>query len=1181
MGQRNNTYLLLKCSMTPKFVHLHAHSEYSLLDGMSKIKPMMRHIKEHGMEATALTDHGVMYGAVEFYKQAKDAGIKPLIGMEGYVTNVDHKLRGEDVQKSQNFHLLFLAKNLEGYKNLMTIASIAQIEGFYRRPRIDHETLRKYAKGIICTSACVIGEVAHALINDDYEQAKKVVQWHADVFGDDYYLEVQRHEYDKHLANATLPQIKRELERSSINEKKVNEGVFKLSAEFGIPVVATNDSHYIKKGDAMAQDALVCISTGRNVAEIDRMRYIDAPSLHMTTPTEMDELFADHPEVLENTIKAADKCEVELTLGQYFFPKVELPEGKTAEEELTDLAHEGLKEFFTEITPELVKRLEYELDVIINKGYAAYFLIFRGMSHWAHERLIPINTRGSAAGSLVSYCLGITTVDPIKYQLPFERFLNPFRPSAPDIDMDIADDKREEMINYLRERYGHDKVAQICTFGRMLARGAVRDVARVLGYAYETGDRISKMIPMGSQGFPMTIAKALEESPELKVLYNSDKDAKRIIDLSRELEGNARHLSLHAAGVVISPTDLTDFTPLQMDPTREKIVTQYEMHACEDVGLVKMDILGIRNLSILRESVERVQQTRGITVDLRRIPIDDKKTYEMLSRGETMGTFQLGGSGMTRYLTELQPEQIEDIMIMIALFRPGPMDNIDEYISRKKGKSPVTYYHPKMEKYLDKSLGVLVYQDDLLYTAIEIAGYDWEQVDKFRKAVGKKIPEEMAKQHVIFVEGCQTHTGMTEAEAEGLWKLFEPFQGYGFNKAHAASYGMVAYQTSYMKANYPVEYMASLLSAEASDTDKVSAAINECRHMDIIVLPPDINQSNYSFTVVPNEESLDGQAIRFGFSAIKNVGGKAIESILEARNDGLFTSFYDFFARVDARRVNKKVVESLVKVGAFSAFGNRAALMDMIDEVRAKAKPKDSSQQDLFFDEAEAAKNTATVDGNILQIVSDVVEYSDDILQNLERDLMGFSLSAPPVFELVSELAAFKTHRIDEITVEHIPRNVVSLAAVISEIRVVVTKKSNAEMAFVKIEDGSGVLDLVVFPKLYAQTRELWLPQHPILVTGKIDVRDEKPNMLVDTIETIDKVREKGGSLKITIPEGTDTSVLKNLKELLHASPGEQKAILVFEGPNRREIDVPFGITWNQDLSRKIASIFEIAGRSN
>ncbi|MBN1169078.1 DNA polymerase III subunit alpha [Candidatus Woesebacteria bacterium] len=1151
--------------MNSNFVHLHVHTEYSLLDGLSKVNDLLDRVKELKMDSIAITDHGVMYGVIEFYKKALKDNIKPLIGMESYIVNSDHRIK-KKMKGSKTNHLILIAKNKIGYQNLMTLTSIAHLEGYYYRPRFDKYTLEKYSEGLICTSACAQGEVPQRLIEDDYKEAQKAAKWFLDVFKDDYYLELQRHDFKGFAQKSDTDQIRRDLLNMADNQKKIEEGLLKLSREMGIPMIATNDVHYIKKEDARAQDALVCIGTGKNVSDLKRMRYIDTPSFYLKSGEEMEELFSDYPEVIENTAEISKKCDVEIKLGDWYFPKVEMPKGVTAEDYLKKEIVKGVKTKYKKVTDEVKKRVAYELDVIIKKGYAPYFLIYRDMAQWARDNNVPINTRGSAAGSIVSYSLGITSVDPLKYLLPFERFLNPFRPSAPDIDMDISDDKRDDMINYLRDRYGREKVAQICTFGRMLARGSVRDVARVLGYPYSTGDQIAKLIPQGSQGFPMTIERALDESPDLRSLYDSDEDAKKIIDLARQIEGNARHISIHAAGVVISPTKLNDFTPTQLDPSGDSIISQYEMHACEDVGLVKLDVLGIRNLSILRGSVVWVEKTTGKKIDLSDIPIDDKKTFEMLSKGDTMGTFQLSGAGMTRYLVDLKPESIEDIMIMIALFRPGPMANIDEYIARKHGKKEIEYYHPKMEKYLDKSLGVLVYQDDLLYTALELAGYNWEEVDKFRKAVGKKIPEEMAKQHIKFVEGCQKHSKMSKDEAEGLWKLFEPFQGYGFNKAHAASYGMVSYQTAYMKANYPVEYMCALLTAESNDTDKISAAVHECKRMGIVVLPPDINESLTGFAIVSHNDENFGKAIRFGLGAIKNVGKAAIEAIISDRKENRFVSFTDFLKRVDGRKVNKRVLESLVKVGAFDKFGNRASLLESMDDIRNKVqRSKENKDQQALFAQSDVEKV------NDLRVIDNKDEFTNDELQVFERQLLGFSLSAKPVDELIRPLIMSSTHKIFEISANANLDQNVKLASVVTEVRIIITKNSGKEMAFVKVEDDTGTIDLVVFPSIFNKTKDAWINNNPLLISGKVDNRDEKPSILVDSVETKDTI-EKSESLHITIPTGTSKEQLHELRRLINENPGDKKVILSFMS-NGKDIGLKQKVNWSKSFASDIAIV--------
>lgn len=1156
-----------------KFVHLHNHTEYSLLDGLSRIKKLFAHVKENGMDAIAITDHGTMYGAIEFFKEGKKQEVKPIIGLEGYITS-DMMARIKD-----NFHITLLAKNYEGYKNLMRLTSIAHMEGFYYKPRFTKEILEKHKEGLICFSGCPAAEIPQFLIENNYEEAKKLTNWYAEVFKDDYYLEIQRHGFDKILPTITDTVLRSTLSNVYNENKLVEDGVIKLSRELGIPLVATNDAHYIKKEDAPAQDALVCIATGKNVSDIKRLRYIDNPDFFVKNPDEMAEIFKDLPDAVENTVKIAEKCDLSIELGKSFYPQVDLPTGKTAPDVLRELAHQKVASRYKKVTDEILKRLDYELDIICNKGYAPYFLILADLTSWCSENGIITNTRGSAAGSVTSYVVGITTVDPLRYALPFERFLNPFRPSSPDIDLDISDDRREDLIAYIVEKYGKDKVAQICTFGRMLAKAAVRDIARVLGYPYATGDKIAKLIPLGSQGFPMSIDRALMETADLKALYDSDADTKKIIDLAKAVEGNARHLSVHAAGVVISPTKITDFTPIQMEPKGEKVITQYEMHSIADeyggVGLVKIDVLGIRNLSILGKAIDLIERINNIKIDLLKIPVDDKKTFNMLARGETMGTFQLSGSGMTKWLKELKPTRVDDLMIMVALYRPGPMANIPEYIARKNGKSKVTYMHPKMADFLDKSYGILVYQEDIMFTGMALAGYNWETIDKLRKAIGKKLPKEMAEQHQVFVDGCINYSNMTKKEAEKIWDLFVPFQGYGFNKSHAASYGMVAYYTSYMKANFPVEYMNALLSAESSDSIKVSQAVHECRRMGIEVLVPDINESELDF-------AIKNGSIRFGLSAIKNVGKVAIEIILEARKSpprlgeagGEFQSFMDFINRVDARKVNKRVLESLIKVGAMDKFGKRTALLNAIDVIKAKlSKPKENNGQTGLFSLEEEEKVSAFVtDSNIID--NSVDDFSDEERENFERDLLGFSISAKPINELLDPLDDEITCKISDLNPEEQKGQEIKIAVVIREARVILTKKNNSEMAFVKAEDTTGAIDMVVFPKLYQDCKNLLSDGKVVIVTGKVDFREDEISFIVEKMEEI----KHDDSHHVIIPTGTSKEKLLELKRVLDNNIGDEKITLDFESdPSKFELGKKIlakqKVVWSNELEKKIEII--------
>ncbi len=1176
------------------FTHLHLHTEYSLLDGLSKIDQLTGRVKELNMESVAVTDHGVLYGAIEFYKQCLAEDVKPLIGVEAYLMKGQASHTERDPKKKANSsHLVLLAKNKQGYRNLMELSTIAHLEGFYYRPRFDKKTLKKYSQGLICTSACPLGEISQFLAKDKYDQAKKVVEWFLNIFKDDFYIELQRHQHNQYLDRAAQPEIRQELTDMAHSEQVVNEGLVKLSREYGIPLIATNDVHYIKQEDAEAQDALVCVSTGSTVDTIDRLRYIDTPTFYLRSPQEMSQLFLDYPEAIKNTNEIAKKCDLEITLGQWFFPKLpDLPEDQTEEQILRAQVDKLLPLKYSKITDQIKKRAEFELEVICSKGYAGYFLIMADFAEWARQQKIVTNTRGSAAGSLISYALNITTVDPLKYYLPFERFLNPYRPSPPDIDLDIADNRRMDLIDYITRRFGQDKVAQICTFGRMLARGSVRDIARVLNYPYDTGDKIAKLIPMGSQGFPMYIDRAFKESPELKDLYDHDPDSKKILDLARKVEGSARHCSVHAAAVVVAPTAITDFTPLQRESKGDKIITQYEMHASEDVGLIKFDILGITHLTILDTAINIVEQTTGHRVDLHSIPLDDQKTFDMLGRGETIGVFQLPGSGITKWLMELKPTSLEDIMAMIALYRPGPIHIIPEYIARKQGKSPVTYYHPKMKKFLEASYGLLVYQDDLLFTAIELAGYNWQEVDKFRKAVGKKIPKEMAKQHEKFVKGCIEHSKMLKAEAEDIWKLFEPFQGYGFNKAHAASYGMISYYTAYMKANYTVEYMTAMLTADAGETAKITAGVEEARKMDIQVLAPDINQSSVDFTVEPHPDSLNHQAIRFGLNAIKNVGEAAIQAIIEARKDRLFTGLSDFFSRVDNRKVNKKVMESLIKAGAFDQFGNRAVLLAAMDALRQLAeqqkKTRASGQVDLFG--SLQSSDPDPTDPQLQDKLPQVTDFTPEQKLAFEKELLGFYLTDNPFGAHLTGLQLAASHRLADLAADHQGKTV-KVAGIITNTRVVITKKTQKPMVFASLMDQTGAIDLIVFPQTYSQSKSYWQDDHPVLINGKVEYREEQLSLIVDRVISGNETSLKqeipssesqnsptnGNGHVLVIPKGTDKNKLIALNTMLKNHPGEDGLTLIFENRTNggRKVPVPFGIDYNKKLQKDIIDLLK------
>jgi DNA polymerase III subunit alpha len=1055
-----------------RFTHLHTHSHYSLLGAVPKIRPLVARAKEYGLSSLALTDNGALYGAVEFYQACEREGIKPILGVDAYLAprgRMDME-RGID---DRRIRLLLLAENNTGYVNLIKLVTASYMEGMFEKPRMDKEILEKWHEGIIAILPSFTGEHISPLRGDDMEKAQRVVAWYVETFGaENVFLELTHHS---------------EIEGHEYMQGKIQQ----LSKRTGVPLLAAHNTFYLEPEDRPARETLLKIAGG---SALEDEEFFEDEDLSFISPDRAEELFKDDQAALDMTQKVAERCSVHIELGHWHFPEYTIASGRTADDELTHLAHKGLSWRGLAYEGVIKERLDYELDVIKTKGYGAYFLTVGDLLREARSRGILTTIRGSVAGSLTTYVLGITNVDPIKLNLPFERFLNPHRPSAPDIDMDFADNRRDEMIEYTKEKYGHANVAQIGTFGTMMARAAVRDVARALGYPYGVGDKIAKAIPFGSQGFPMTIDKALETEREFADLYKKDKDVRRIVDLAKKIEGCARHVGVHAAGVVIAPAPLDEFVPVQPDPKGGgKFITQYDMHGVgeDGVGLLKFDFLGIKNLSILADAVGRVQERRGVSVDIENVPLDDRATYEMLARGETGGVFQLNGAAMTRYLKELRPTKIEDINAMIALYRPGPMKNIPEYIARKQGRAKIHYFHPKVAKFLEPSYGILVYQDDLLFTALELAGYDWETVDKFRKAVGKKIPEEMAKQHVKFVEGCQKYSGMRASEAEAVWKLFEPFQGYGFNKAHAASYGKVAYQTAYMKANFPVEYMASILTADSGDIEKVSEAVAECKRMGIRVLKPDVNQSFGTFTCVKKDGD---DAIRFGLNSIKNFGEGIAQVIIDEREqNGPFTSLSDFLTRIKDRNLNKKSLESLIKCGALDSFEyKRGRMLTHIDELLAfnREQQKEVSQVSLFSGVHGAEKLT----------LPEADEASMRSILAWEKELLGLYLSGHPLDEHKERLERFGRNITD---VKNGLAGIEQVAAgILVSVRTLTTKKGD-KMAFLKLEDLSGDIEAVVFPKVYQEHRDKLVQEACVAFKGRINNRNGEKSFIVEKVKIL------------------------------------------------------------------------------
>ncbi|MDO8619389.1 MAG: DNA polymerase III subunit alpha [Candidatus Daviesbacteria bacterium] len=1172
-----------------KFVHLHGHTEYSLLDGLSKIKKLVKKVKELDMDAVAVTDHGSMYGAIEFYKAAKEAGVKAIIGCELYVAKRSHTDK-EGKMDAEPYHLTALAKNYQGYLNLMKLVSISHLEGFYYRPRVDKKLLKELHEGIIFLSGCPGGEFQRTLESGGIAKAEEVAKEYLEIFGaGNYYFELQNHEYRELLKNPDLEQVvKQDLEKMADLQDLTWETVKTLSPKLNIPIVATNDYHYIDKEDAEAQDALVCVQTGRQIVELNRLRMIDSPNLYLRSTEEMQKLFADIPGAIENSVKIADQCELEIPMGKPYFPIFDIPGGLVPIDYLRTLCYEKLTGMFPEDDGKLKERLDYELSVIDKKNYANYFLVVHDFISWSHQQSIITNTRGSAAGSLVLYVLGVTNVNPIKYQLPFERFLNPFRPSLPDIDVDLADDRRDDVIHYVMDKYGHDRVAHIVTFGTMMGRAAIRDIGRVLGLPYGDVDRIAKLVPPPHQGFHKSLEDAIKEVPDLNQMYKSNLQVKKLLDLAQKVEGSVRHASVHAAGIVIAPEELTHFSPLQKEANGDKVVIQYDMTSAEEVGLVKMDFLGIRNLSILGQAAKIVEQNRGVKVDLDNLPLDDTKVYELLSRGETMGVFQMEGEGMTKYMTELKPTSIFDIMAMIALYRPGPISIIPDYIARKNDPKKIKYFDPRMKDFLQQSLGLLVYQDDVLLTALNIAGYNWEEVDKFRKAMGKKIPAEMAKQKDHFITGA-VEKGMAQEKAEELFKLIEPFAAYGFNKAHAASYAMISYQTAYMKANFPVEFMAAVMTAESGDAEKVAQAIEECKRLGIVVMPPDVNYSDIGFSIeelstLTQEDltrSIGGKAnkeikqgIRFGLSAIKNVGELAIQSIIKGRADGEFKSLGELSSRVDTRLVNRKALESLIKAGALDSFGSRAAQLLVLEEVLQEShkntKAKNSNQVSLFGAEEEEQMQQFQ-----FKKLPEIDEMPLPELLTFEKDLLGFYLHEPPFSAKLAVIKSYISCNVSDLSDEHVGKKL-TLGGVITEVKRIMTRKTGAEMAFVKISDKIKEIEMVVFPSTFEEVKGFLNKDEVVLIVAKIDRREDNLSLIVESLEIFNaensQILEK--TVEIEVPRGADVSLLQAVNKTLRKFPGTLKvAVLLPNGGEAKRMVLPFAVSMETGLKEEIGLI--------
>jgi DNA polymerase III subunit alpha len=1193
------------------FVHLHNHTHYSLLDGLQKIKPMIERVKLLGMEAVAVTDHGTMSGVIELYKEANAESIKPIIGMETYVAARKHtdKEPGKD---KQNYHLILLAMNNTGYENLMRLSTIANLDGYYYKPRLDRELLEKYNEGLIVLSGCIGGELGDSIRQGQYDKAREIAIWYKNVFGDRYFIELQDHGNPKHP-------------HSWSEQVAANKELIKLAKKLKIECVVTNDAHYLVHEDQEAHEVLLCVQTGSFLDEDTRMSLKDF-ELHMASPEDIIERWKDVlPDAITNTKKIADRCEVTLELGKILIPKFPLPKGvtekayldesvfkglayrygKLTEQEANNLSIEGSKKI---LPKEVLDRVHFELQIVDQMGFNGYFLIIADFMNWGKDQGIVFGPgRGSAAGSIIAYALKITELDPLEYDLLFERFLNPDRISMPDIDIDIQDTRRDEVIQYCVEKYGSDRVANIVTFGKMAARNAVRDVARVLRVPYGEADRLAKMIPPPVQGRHIPLEISVKDNKELANEYANNPTATRIFDLAFKLEGTIRSHGVHAAGVVIAPDDIVKFVPLEK-AQKGVIATQYSMNPVEELGLLKMDFLGLSNLTVINNALRIIKKVYEKEIDITSIPLDDKKTYEMLQRGETTGIFQFESSGMKRYLKELKPTEFNDLIAMGALYRPGPLTAglTDSFVKRKNGLEEVVYVHDKFKNALGSTFGVLVYQEQVMRISRDVCGFTGGDADTLRKAIGKKKRDVMIKMKKQFIEGGEQYGGVPRAVMEKFWEDLMGFADYAFNKSHSSCYGLISYQTAYLKAHYPAAFMAALMTSDYDDTDRLTIEMNECQHIGIEVLPPDINESFVEFAVVPGKEQ-----IRFGMSAIKNVGIGAVEEILVARGKVHFASLEDFFTRINSRTVNRKTVESLIKTGAFDRFGTRSLLLNNIETMlmfsQKKQKEQDSGQVDLF---GNATDDTVVAESEIILGPEDTKYTGQDYLQ-WERDLMGLYLSDHPLGAYDAFLRE-KTHPIKEITKEDDGKKA-SIGGIINGVRVIQTKKGD-NMAFVQMSDTTGDVELILFPSTYEQTAWLWEQDKVVLVDGTVNAKD-RDGQITDEIKInvssareiiLDearayketgkspkslkekkspKAKEKAKSnnnlnriyLRLQTTDNTDQLIL--LKQHIDKYEGDSEVVLVI-GPqeNKQIIRVP-NKTSNSDTS--IDELIQLFGAEN
>lgn len=1057
----------------PDFVHLHVHSHYSLLDGLGKIPEILDRVRELGMDAVALTDHGTLYGLVEFWQAAKKRGIKPILGVEAYLVPDRARQRETATNEKTIRHLTLLAESLSGYQNLLKLVTDAHLKGFYRKPCIDYATLKAHADGLIVLSGCLNGDLPQAIVRGDQREAERLIAWHLEVFGRErYFLELQAH-----------PSLR--------EQETVNKELKALARRFGIGLVATGDAHYVRPEDAEAQDVLLCVQTGTKVTDKNRLSML-GEDFSLREKEHFAEAFRDVPEALVNTRRIAERCQVELPIGKNILPKFPVPADETSTSYLQKLCETGLQQRYgNAVTTEIRQRMDYELSVIEKTGFASYFLIVRDFITHARTRGILAQPRGSAAGSLVSYLIEISEVDPLRWGLVFERFLNPERISMPDIDVDFSDDRRDEVLEYVRERYGRDHVAQIITFGTMAARAAVRDVGRALGFPYVFCDKISKLIP-----FKLTLNQARTSVPELQKMEREDPQVRRLLDTAQKLEGVARHSSVHAAGVVVTPDSLVEHVPLQQASANDDtIITQYEMHAVEDLGLLKIDFLGLKNLTILQHALRLIRETRGVTLDLQKLPLDDTATYRNLQEGLTTGVFQLESTGMKRYLKDLKPTELEDIVAMVALYRPGPMELIPEYIAGKHGLKQPVYLHPALEPILKKTHGIAVYQEQVLEIARQLAGFTLGQADVLRKAIGKKIPKLLREQRDMFVQGAEAKK-VPKQIAEKVFDFIEPFAGYSFNRAHAVCYALIAYQTAYLKAHYPAEFMAALLTSDENDTDRIAIEVTESTAMGIPVLPPDVNKSGLHFTVVQDTGSSSREAIRFGLLAVKNVGRGIVEEILEARKTGdAFRDIADFFRRVSTKEFNRKAAESLAKAGAFDALAERNEVLENLDlllQLNRAGKRQEAAHQGALFEATSAGMPAIRLRNASPAPPAQRLRW--------EKELLGLYISGHPLTD-VAHLFRDQTTPINELSSE-LSDFSVRIGGIITKIQRVLTRTQQT-MVFATLEDQTGTVEILVFPTMLEANQDLWVEENVLLVEGRVNDRDGVAKVICEKAERV------------------------------------------------------------------------------